>query len=92
MLPTTTVDHSSAAINWYHKSTLVLLAATPVAVGAAADSPYAAVPLDLVILGVLPYHMHVGMNFVITDYGLKFVSSAAAVKSMRYGMIGVTGL
>ena len=61
------IDHSSQAIVYYHKSSLVLLAATPLALAAAAVSPTLALPIDLGLALVIPAHMHVGMNFVITD-------------------------
>ena len=53
-------------------------------------SPTVAMPVDLALTALIPLHAHVGMNFVITDYGPKFFPTKAGVMGLRYGMIGAS--
>lgn len=48
-------------------------------------------PVDVALGFALPFHAHIGMNYVITDYVPKFLSKSA-LGPARMAMAGVTGV
>mmetsp|Transcript_52722 Transcript_52722/g.93044 ORF Transcript_52722/g.93044 Transcript_52722/m.93044 type:complete len:116 (+) Transcript_52722:110-457(+) len=81
-------DGSSKMISLWHKCNLALLGLAPVAF---VLSPSALnKPIDLALALALPFHAHVGMNMVLTDYTKKILGKGA-LGPMRLVMVGITG-
>lgn len=59
-------DASSTLNRFYHTGSLALAVLAPVAF-ALPSSPLS-MPLDVAISLLVPYHSHVAMNYVVTDY------------------------
>jgi len=81
-----TPDYSTSQFHLYHNSHLALAASMPLVGLAVAASPtgFLNTLADLTLLAVVPYHAHVGMNQVLTDY--------ANFKSARFAMAGASAL
>eukprot|EP00937_MAST-01D_sp_MAST-1D-sp2_P006500 g6500.t1 len=62
----TTADGSSSVNKAYHMGNLALLALAPAAI-VLHPSPLS-MPIDCVLAIALPFHGHVGMNYIISDY------------------------
>ena len=76
-------DHNASVLKYWHMSSGLLIAAFPVAM---VLSPSKVVlPIDLGLAVALPFHMHVGMMGIVSDY------VPPAMRTMaRAGMTGVT--
>ena len=70
---------------WYHKTMIALAVLTPVSF-ALSPSPLNK-PIDLALGILFPFHSHVGLNYVISDYVPKAFRSVA-----RTGLLGVTAV
>ena len=82
-------DHDAKTLSIYHKVNWALLGLTPAAF---AFSPSMLnFPIDVALSVAFPFHAHVAMNCVITDYIPKFFGKAA-VGPARVVMAGATGL
>ncbi len=69
--------------NRYHKTSAALILLAPAAV---ILSPHPiAKPIDFALAALVPFHTHIGMNYVITDYVPKAQRTLA-----RSGMAGLT--
>ena len=76
-------DGGALSTHLYHKTAAVLMLLVPVAVVA---SPHpVSKPIDYALAALVPFHGHVGMNYVISDYVPKAYSTIA-----RSSMVGVT--
>ncbi len=69
----------------YHKSMMALAVLTPVSF-LMSPSPLNK-PIDLALGVLFPFHSHVGLNYVISDYVPKALRSVA-----RVGLLGVTAI
>ena len=69
----------------YHKSMMALAVLTPVSF-VLSPSPMNK-PIDLALGVLFPFHSHVGLNYVISDYVPKAMRSVA-----RFGLLGVTAV
>ena len=94
-------DMGIKSFKLYHKTHLLLLGVTPIAV--VASPSMLNVPLDFVLALGIPLHAHIGMNWVISDYvppatrglargalaGLTLVTVAGLLK-LNYDGPGIT--
>ena len=78
-----TADASSQLNRYYHLSGLALAGITPVAL--VLSPSILNIPLDYALAVGLPFHAHVGLNYVISDYVPKQMRGFA-----RMGLFGVT--
>ena len=78
-------DASASMNKMYHKSMMALAVLTPVSF-ALSPSPMNK-PIDLALGVLFPFHSHVGLNYVISDYVPKALRSTA-----RFGLLGVTAV
>lgn len=76
-------DESKQIGKIFHKSALVLTALAPMALMFAPAS--ANTPIDYMLAIVVPFHSHVGLSHVITDYVPKAMRTMA-----RSGLLGVS--
>jgi succinate dehydrogenase (ubiquinone) membrane anchor subunit len=76
-------DSGALAKRVYHWTSTLSLVLTPVAFLTA--STILAKPVDIMLSLVFPLHMHIGMNYVFTDYVAKPYRAVA-----RAGMAGLT--
>lgn len=70
---------------YFHKSALALMGLAPVAFLFSPSS--ANFPVDLLLGIVIPFHSHVGLSHVVTDYAPKAMRTAA-----RVSLLGCTTL
>ena len=78
-------DQSMGAQMIFHKTSLGLLALTPLALAAPAA---AAMPFDIALSFAFPLHAHIGLNWIITDY-MPWVGPSGA---LRYALAGLTAV
>lgn len=81
-----TPDFSTSIFHAYHTSHLALVASLPLVGLALANSPtgFFMKVADLSLLLTVPFHAHVGVNMILTDYLNKPVA--------RFATAGLTGL
>jgi succinate dehydrogenase (ubiquinone) membrane anchor subunit len=81
-------DEGAISTKVYHSVNMGILVLTPMAF-ALAPSKWV-LPVDLALGLALPLHMHIGMNYVITDYSKKFLGLSRG--TCQVAMVGVTGM
>jgi succinate dehydrogenase (ubiquinone) membrane anchor subunit len=87
---TYTADSSKQLTSWFHKSGIVLAVLAPVAVVA---SPSAFnMPVELVLSVLFPFHSHVALNYVITDYVPPAGRTAARGALLAASVIAAVGM
>jgi len=75
-------DASKPANKFYHASALVLAGLTPVAF---MMPSWVNLPIDLTLGVLFPFHSHIALNYVISDYVPKALRTTA-----RVGLFGAT--
>lgn len=84
-----TADSSNSLNKYYHKSSLVLAVLTP----AAFLVPSSVVqPIDVTLGLLFPFHAHVAMNYVISDYVPKGSRPLARGLLLAASLVGTAGL
>ena len=85
-------DSGPLATSFFHKLNTVVMVSTPLACGSLLFGDSMVFKPFEILLGVaLPLHAHIGMNYVITDYGKKMLGKSA-VGPLRGMMMGITGV
>jgi succinate dehydrogenase (ubiquinone) membrane anchor subunit len=83
-------DSSKQLNKWFHKSGLVLAVLVPVSLAA---SPSAInMPVDIALGVLIPFHSHVALNYVITDYVPKGGRSMARIALLAATVIAAAGI
>ena len=86
----TTADSSKQLNAWYHSSGLVLAALTPIAL---IISPYKInMPVDLALGFIFPFHSHVALNYIISDYVPKAARSVARASLLLATLTAAAGI
>lgn len=82
-------DSSNSINRAYHSSALALAVLTPVAFALPASM---ALPADLLLGLLFPFHSHVAMNYVVTDYVPKASRGAARALVLATTVIAAAGI
>lgn len=86
----TTADSSKQLTRWFHSSGMVLAVLAPVAF--VASPSVISMPVDLALGILFPFHSHVALNFVITDYVPKAARGPARAALLAATVIAAAGL
>lgn len=85
-----TADGSNAALKWFHSTGVVLAVATPVAF--ILSPSVLSLPLDVTLGLLFPFHSHVALNTVITDYVPKGARNPARIALLVATVVTAAGL
>lgn len=88
----TLADNSNTLNRMYHSSSLALAILTPIALISVNINETLTQACDYALAILLPYHSHVGLNYVISDYVPMSVRSTARFTLLGCTMVGVVGL
>lgn len=83
-------DGSNAALKWFHSTGVVLAVATPVAF--ILSPSVLSLPLDVTLGLLFPFHSHVALNTVITDYVPKGARNPARIALLVATVVTAAGL
>jgi succinate dehydrogenase (ubiquinone) membrane anchor subunit len=83
-------DSSKAATKWFHSTGIVLAVATPLAFLMSPSS--LVLPVDVTLGLLFPFHSHVALNAVITDYVPKSARNPARIALLAVTIITAAGL
>lgn len=86
----TPADSSKQLTRWFHSSGMVLAVLAPVAF--VASPSVISMPVDLALGILFPFHSHVALNFVITDYVPKAARGPARAALLAATVIAAAGL